>query len=74
MPNDCQMSNGWLEAYRFTVVIKTIADTLWIQTLSEKVLGPLNQAKSKPKYFLRRYLDPFLIRLYRIYNHPQGRQ
>ena len=32
--------------------------TLWIQTLSEKVLKPPNYSKLYPKHFLRRYLDP----------------
>ena len=36
----------------------TIVISLWIQTLSEKVLNPLNQSESSPKYFLGRYLDP----------------
>ena len=32
--------------------------SLWIQTLSEKVLKPPNYSKLYPKHFLRRYLDP----------------
>jgi len=32
--------------------------SLWIQTLSEKVLNPPNYSKLYPKHFLRRYLDP----------------
>ena len=33
-------------------------NSLWIQTLSEKVLKPPNYSKLYPKHFLRRYLDP----------------
>ena len=39
--------------------------TLWIQTLSEKVLNPPNYSKLYPKHFLRRYLDPMIY----IYMH-----
>jgi len=35
--------------------------SLWIQTLSEKVLNPPNYSKLYPKYFLRRHLDPYGI-------------
>ena len=35
--------------------------SLWIQTLSEKVLNPPNYSKLYPKYFLRSYLDPYGI-------------
>ena len=34
------------------------SESLWIQTLSEKVLNPPNYSKLYPKHFLRRYLDP----------------
>ena len=32
--------------------------SLWIQTVSEKVLNLPNYSKSYPKHFSRRYLDP----------------
>ena len=41
-----------------TVTNFTTIESLWIQTLSEKVLKPPNYSKLYPKHFLRRYLDP----------------
>ena len=40
------------------IYIYIIYISLWIQTLSEKVLNPPNYSKLYPKHFLRRYLDP----------------
>ena len=43
--------------------------SLWIQTLSEKVLKPPNYSKLYSKHFLRRYLDPYNVGK-TIINHP----
>ena len=40
--------------------------SLWIQTLSEKVLNPPNYCKLYPQHFLRRYLDSMGIYIYII--------